>query len=61
MPNSPPPVPSGRLVVITAEVRERLTDICSTMPRPLFELMVQRIARVQLAFEGLPLKPLLLW
>ena len=61
MPNSHPPVPSARLLLVTAEVRERLTDICTTMPGPLFELMVQRIARVQLAFECLPLKPLLLW
>jgi hypothetical protein len=43
---------SQRLVVIIEEVQARLSLICAEMPRPLFNAMVERMASVQLRFEG---------
>jgi hypothetical protein len=46
---------SPRYLKIRGEVRARLDAICTDMPTPLFDQMVERIASVQLAYEGDPI------
>jgi hypothetical protein len=46
---------SPRYLQIRGEVRARLDSICIDMPAPLFDQMVERIASVQLAYEGDPI------
>jgi hypothetical protein len=51
----PPLTPSAtlRLLVIATDVRKRLGFICQAMPAHSFDELVDRIALVQLKFEGL--------
>jgi hypothetical protein len=46
---------SPRYLQIRREVRARLDAVCTDMPAPLFDQMVERIASVQLAYEGDPI------
>jgi hypothetical protein len=47
---------SPRYLRIRSEVQTRLTTICADMPVALFTEMVDRIAVVQLAYEGDPIE-----
>lgn len=46
---------SPRYLRIRSEVQARLATICAEMPVALFTEMVERIAVVQLAYEGDPI------
>lgn len=47
---------SKRYCQIRSEVDARLSSICADMPTPMFDQMVERIALVQLSYEGDPLE-----
>jgi hypothetical protein len=46
-----------RYLEIVADVQARLCLICTEMPTPLFNRMIERIALVQLTYEHEPVIP----
>jgi hypothetical protein len=53
MPPPLTPTARARLLVITCEVRKRLGLTCEALPAHSFDELIDRIALVQLKFEGL--------